>query len=256
MKGSKFILVAVMVAATVLVGSKLASADVISWNYDNNGTVGNPDGSYNGTNVAGVVPVVGWHNSWFTDPTTNLSDDSGNPTTMDIAYHSFNSYSIGGHPGQDADTTYNKELLNGYLNAGPAAWGPPITYSDVVFSEIPYASYDIIVYFSADVAGREGDVTDLTTTFSFNTLGPVSTSGSNALFVQTTDTAGTYLTAANYAVFSGLSGASQTVRVQMRDNDEWAGIAGFQVVEFVPEPSSFTLLGLCGLMTVMRRKSA
>jgi len=101
----------------------------------------------------------------------------------------------------------------------------------VAITEIPYSAYDIIVYFSSDVAGREGDVTDFSTTYSFNSVGPTSVNpGGNAVFAQTTDTAGTYATAANYAVFSGLSGASQTIRVQMRDNDEWGGIAGFQVV--------------------------
>lgn len=242
-----------VVLAIAVVAAGPASAGVISWNYDNNGTVGNPDGSYNGTMVAGVVPAVGWHNSWWSNPTTDLSDASGNVTTMDIAYQSFGGWSIGGHPGQDADTTFNKELLNGYMNSGYAGWGPWITYSEVALTQIPYAQYNIIVYFSSDVAGRAGDVTDLTTTYSFNTVGPASVAGPNAVLAQTTDTAGTYNTTANYAVFSGLSGAAQTVRVQMRDNDLWGGIAGVQVVA-IPEPASLTLLGLCGLLTVFRRK--
>jgi hypothetical protein len=161
---------------------------------------------------------------------------------------------IGGHPGQDGDGTYNKELLNGYLNAGPAGWNPPITYSEIAMTEIPYANYDVIVYFSSDVAGRAGDVTDGATNYSFLTVGPASVTGANALFAQTTDTGGAYTTTANYAVFAGLSGPAQTVRVQMRDNDQWAGIAGFQVVEAVPEPASFMLVALCGLITLRRSR--
>ena len=229
----------------------LASASVVSWNYDNNGTV-------TGTNVAGVVPVANWNNSWPSNPTTDLVDDSGAATTVDIVYQSFNSWSIvGSHPGVDLDGSYNRELLNGYLNAGPAGWGPPITSSSVSFSQIGYSQYDIIVYFSSDVAGREGSVTDGTTTYYFNTVGPASVSGTSALFMGTTDTAGTYATTANYAIFQGLGGAGQTITVQMRDNDEWGGIAGFQVVA-VPEPASFAaFLGLAGLgAAVSRRRRA
>ena len=119
-------------------------------------------------------------------------------------------------------------------------------------TEIPYASYDIIVYFSSDGAGREGDVTDGSTNYSFVNVGQSSVSGVNALLVPTTDTAGAYTTTANYAVFSGLSGASQTVTVQMRDDDEWGGIAGFQLVE-VPEPATLGLLSLCGLLLLRNR---
>ncbi len=232
--------------ASIVVAAAPAYSAVVSWNQDTNGTV-------SGANVAGLVPVSNWNNSWPSNPTTDLIDDSGAATTLDIAIASFNTWSVvGSHPGQDADTTYNKELLNGYLNAGPAGWNPPIIYSEVAFSEIPYASYDIIVYFSSDVAGREGSVSDGTTTYSFNSVGPPSVNGANALFAQTTDTGSSYLTAANYAVFSGLSGASQAIRVQMLENDEWAGIAGFQVVA-VPEPASVVLLAVSGLFIVGRR---
>ena len=226
----------------------VAAASVVSWNYDRNGTV-------SGSNVAGVVPVANWNNSWPSNPTTDLIDDSGAATTVDIAYTSFNDWNIiGSHPGADLAGTYNKELLNGYLNAGPAGWGPPITSSQVSFSQIPYAQYDLIVYFSADVAGREGTVTDGTTTYSFNTVGPASVGGVNALLLQTLDTGGTYTTAANYAIFSNLSSASLSVTVQMRDNDEWGGIAGVQLVA-IPEPASAAaLLGGLGLLAALTRR--
>jgi hypothetical protein len=236
---------AVAVGMATLLTATVAQAAVISWNQDSNGTV-------SGANVAGLVPVANWNNSWPSNPVTDLIDDSGAATTLDIGITTFNSWSVmGGHPGQDADGTYNKELLNGYLNAGPAPWMPAITYSQIAMTEIPYANYNIIVYFSSDVAGRAGDVTDGAANYSFLTVGPGSVNGANAVFAQTTDTAAAYTTTANYAVFAGLSGASQTVKVQMRDEDQWAGIAGFQVVQ-VPEPASFVLVGLCGLISLGR----
>lgn len=85
-------------------------------------------------------------------------------------------------------------------------------------------------------------MTDGATTYTFNSVGPASVAGTDALLLGTTDVAGTYATTANYAIFRNLSGASQTITVQMRDNDEWGGIAGFQLVA-IPEPSAAASLG-------------
>jgi hypothetical protein len=202
-----------------------AQASIVSWNYDRFGTV-------SGADTAGVSPAANWNNSWPANPVTDLIDKDGQATTLDIAYTSFNTWSIqGSAPALDTDGKSNKRLLNGYLNAGPAGWNPPVTASTVTLSQIPYPAYDLIVYFSSDGADREGTVSDGTTTYHFKTLGAPSLAGGNATLAQATDTttAG-YATAANYAVFSGLSGATKTLTVQMRDNDEWGGIAGFQVV--------------------------
>jgi alpha-galactosidase len=197
----------------------------VSWNYDRFGTVA-------GTAVAGVVPVANWNNSWPSNPLSNLIDSAGMATSLDISYGSQNTWSIqGSSPAIDVDGTSNKRLLNGYLNAGPASWNPPTIRSSVALSQIPHGYYDLIVYFSSDQANREGQVTDGATTYHFKSLGAASISGSNATFARATDTttAG-YAVGANYAVFSGLTGDEQTVAVQMRDNDEWGGIAAVQIV--------------------------
>ena len=212
------------------VGS-VCSADVVSWNYN---SYGDAYGE-RATDVAGVVPYSAsyWNDSWLDGTVTDLPDSTGTPTTIDISWESFNTWYVqNSHPGVDDDGSYSKEILNGYLNSGPAGWGPSITYSAVTLSEIEYETYDIVVYFSSDVAGREGEVTDGTTTYYFNTLGPDSIAQGNALFVQTTETGEDYTTAANYAVFTGLSGDTQTITVQMRDDDEWGGIAAIQIGDF------------------------
>jgi hypothetical protein len=127
------------------------------------------------------------------------------------------------------------------LNSGIAGW-TQIATSFFTISQVPYAQYDLYVYFSSDAGGRTGTVTDGATTFSFSTLGSASLAGANASLVQTTDT-GSGNPGANYAVFSGLTGDSQTVTVSIPD---WGGIAAFQVVS-IPEPSAFAL-GAAGMV--------
>lgn len=224
--------------------SAVGNAAIVSWNYNNWGDAY----SNQATDISGLVPAAYWNDTWLDGRTTNLLDSTGAATTIDIGWSTYNSWHIRGyHMGPDIDGTHNREILNGYLNAGPAGWNPPQTYSNVTLSEIGYPSYDIIVYFSSDVAGREGYVTDGSTTYYFNTVGPASVPDpGNAVFSQATDTTENgYTVAANYAVFSGLSGASQTVTVQMRDIDEWGGIAAVQIV---PEPCTLISLGTIGLV--------
>lgn len=211
-----------------------AEAQVVSWNLDRFGTIG-------ATDNAGVVLVNNWNNSWPNNPTVDLVNNTGAATTLDLSYGGFNQWSIqGSGPSLDSDGSANKRLLNGYLNSGPAPWSPAITNSYVSLTQIPYAQYNIYVYFSSDAADRPGYVTDGTTSYFFNTLGAASIAGGNALLLQTTETSNANHPGANFAVFSGLSGASQTLTVQMEQSDMWGGIAGFQVVA-VPEPGVLSL---------------
>jgi len=190
---------------------------IVSWNYDRYGTL-------NPVAVAGVAAATNWNNSYPNDPVAALADNNGSPTSVAIAYNSYNASSIqDSHPGADANGAYDKELLNGYLNSGagqiPAA-------SSVDITQIPFSYYDLYVYFSSDQAGRIGTVTDGATTFSFTTIGSPSIAGGNAMLARTTDTAAGY-PSANYALFSGISGSNTSVICNI---PLFGGIAGFQIV--------------------------
>lgn len=245
------------IAALFLTAGLTAHAQsVISWNVDVYGTVSGASA------YAGVVSAPYWNDSWqmngngtgATVTWANLIDSTGAATSLSVTGSSFqnswNYWSIqGSQMGVDGDGTWNRALLIGYNNKGSSE-APGL--STVSLSTIPYAQYDLYVYFSSDTAGRAGTVNVGSTTYDFSTLGLPSISGANAVLTPTTDTGGAN-PGADYAVFSGLSGASQTINVSIPN---WGGIAGFQIVS-VPEPGTLALAGMgcLTLLSLARRKT-
>ncbi len=217
-----------------------ANAAVISWNYNSARA-----GTTNVTGTAGVVAAANWNN--FTTTGTDLIDDSGAVTTADFTITgTYGAWSINTNaPAADGDGSFNENLLNGYANYAPGLGTQTLAISQID----TVGSYELYVYFSSDVAGRTGTLTLGGTTFDFATYGPASIAGSNAIFAQTTSTGGSNPTA-NYALFTGLSGASQSIAL---NGVPGGGIAGFQLVA-VPEPSAAGLVLLGGFGFISRRR--
>jgi hypothetical protein len=215
------------ITAGMLALAPALRAQVISWQYDYYGTFSG------GSSYAGVVSVPFWNDSYLQGfpsaaSRTNLLDSTG-ATVPDFSFTTSVTggwFIQGSTPTPDVDGTYNKLMLNGYLNANNA--------QSITLNGIPYAQYSLYVYLSADVAGRNGAVSIDTTTNYFATLGPTANNDVNAQFIQTTDTAQTY-PSANYAVFTGLTNSSQVVRWSI---PQWGGIAGFQIVATAETPVS------------------
>ena len=213
---------------------------IISWNLDDYSTI-------NPTDLAGLAAATNWVDSYLANITTSLPDNTGAATTMNLIYGSYNTYQIqGSHPGYDANGTANKEMLNGYLNSGPAAWGPPITNSYVTLTNIPYSAYDVVVYFSSDTAGRHGSITDGLTNYYFSVMGSAEISGANASFVPALNSNPSQFPGADFAFFPGLTNGATTITCDaLSGNDQWLGIAAFQVVQasnvyvlYGPSPAS------------------
>jgi autotransporter-associated beta strand protein len=217
----------------------------ISWSCDEYGF----DGATGGgglpvaDNPAGLALATNWNDTWNENnsavsgvpPITvnNLWDITGAATSVNLTYAAYNGWPIvAAHAGPDANGTYNRELLNGYLNAGPASWGPNITNSYVTLTNIPYANYDVVVYFSTDTSGRHFRMTDGTVSYYGSTVGSAEVSGANALFLPTTQTDSTQFPNADFAFFPGETNNSPTFSCYpLSGNDQWLGIAGFQVIQ-------------------------
>jgi hypothetical protein len=118
---------------------------------------GNPNQTIAPGTVAGGgagVGVSNWNEaSGTTGSVTDLRNDSGIVTTTDITWASGGTWGDGTANG-DADAGVgNAQLQRGYLDENPNP-------SQITLSQIPYASYDLVVYFSTDTAGGEyGEIT-------------------------------------------------------------------------------------------------
>lgn len=220
---------------TIAVAAALvtARAQTISWSDSNVSTVP-------ATGTAGVVAVTNWNNS---NPgnggtTSALKDSTGVATAAGFTINgTYGGWRINGTaPGVDGDGTYNRAMLNGYANTSSGVSGGVEVFS---ISGIPYASYNIIAYFSSDTGGRGGNVRIGTATNFFTTIGPSSISGASAVLTQTTDMTGAVNPSANYAIFTNLSGGSQTLTLSIPNG---GGMSGFQIVNTGSATNTLALL--------------
>lgn len=223
----------------VAVASAAAEAQVISWNDNNGNTIP-------ATGLAGVVAATNWNNS---NPGSGgglsaMLDNSNSTTTAGFTVTgTYGGWGIFGFGTVDGDATYNRTLLGGYANTASGV-GPEV----FSITGIPYYQYNLIAYFSSDTAGRTGTVACASAgvTNDFTTLGPLSVGYSTnssgglgtqqttiATLTQTTDTTGAN-PMANYAVFTNLSGSSQTLTLSIPNG---GGLAGFQIVSVINLPT-------------------
>jgi hypothetical protein len=213
----------------------ISTGTVIGFNYDGYASPATSSSTVPSTGQAGVILASNWNNSSSTTG-SGLLDNSGTATT--VSYSLTTPSAWGGWqisssvPAQDANGSYNMDMLNDYLNSA-TAYGNPETLS---LSGISFGQYNLYVYISSDTAGRTGSITLGGTTYDFSTEGSAAITGPNATFAQSTETTGANPTA-NYVIFSGLTGASQSV---ILDIGLGGGIAGFQIVSVTGpmEPST------------------
>lgn len=214
---------AIKFTTTLVIAAAIMTADAqtISWSDSNGNTVP-------AAGIAGVVAVTNWNNS---NPGNNgtlssLVDSSNITTTVGFTVTgTYGGWGIGAIAGADGDGTYNRRMLAGYANTSSGVSGGQEVFS---ITGISYSSYKIIAYFSSDTTNRAGTIgcPGAGVTNDFVTLGQYAATNANAVFVQTTDATGAN-PPADYAVFTNLSGSSQSLILSIPNG---GGMAGFQIV--------------------------
>jgi len=178
---------------------------------------------------AGVIPQSNWNNAAESAGTlSNLGNESGGNSGVGITWSADEQWSLGGTP---ADS--NGTLLNGFISENNNGED-----STIVVTGIPYAKYDLYVYMSHDRASEDVDLSGPFGTFRLqeddtNIANPVTFQQQVASADPDTTQQG------NYALFSGLSGAtlnlilSPTGGLGTLDRN---AISGMQIVEAIVPP--------------------
>lgn len=219
-----------IVVVLLVAGARAEAGQSIGLNF-----IGNSDkwsGLMQPEDKAGVPTAVqtNWNNA--ANPSgalTGLKDGSGNTTAVDVIWHT----AFGTHGINIEDKGDDARMMRGYLDAGPGD-----ARATVTFTEIPYAWYDVIIYF-------DGDTDDRVRVGAY-TVNGVTVYGQDSgdfdgTFTECLQTNVEKVTAGNYVRFTGQVGPNFSVRaegISAPDEHLRAPINGIQIVE-IADPSAF-----------------
>ncbi len=205
---------------TIIAGGKLTLG---SFNVPSS-TIGanfySATGTDNVTGLAGVVPMSGWNNCSTFNSSLSLKYNNGSSSGGSMTWTGGGGQAFSGVPSSQDAVLMDcfTQNFNGNVN--------------ITLSGIPYANYSIYAYMSGSQAistscGLTGGPTYYYTT-NVN-------SGSNSFvgYLAITNTDSSTHPNGNYIVFSGLTGASQTLTAFSSNNKN-----GFAAIEIVPPATS------------------
>jgi hypothetical protein len=183
--------------------------------------------NWNRTIDLGITPVdgSGATSDIATPVASQIVDSSGAATPVGVTFTA----GRGAYSGLPETVSPYGRLFNSFIYGTTATTDPSWTpNASINLTGIPYASYDVYVYFGSEFNGRTGTLSSTAagTTYSFTTQVNGSSPG---VYIQTTDT-GSGNPAANYAVFSGLSSPDFDVTATVGAGPT-LGIYGIQVVD-------------------------
>lgn len=217
-----------------------ANSATISTNFSSNGNSGVDQ--LVSVSTAGVVAVGNWNDlAGGSGGPVALLDDSGAATSAMV------SWGAGGTWGGTAAAP---------LSGDRALMGAWLDGNSTSVTNIPYATYDVIIYGSSD-AGNSGRSLGWTVNGSEVKSGgtfadPLSADGN--YFFGTHVDGSTATNNPSYIRINGLSGDLTIGDHSDPATSTRSPIAGFQIIEVVPEPSSSMLLGLGGMLLILRRR--
>ncbi len=190
-----------------------SSSDIISVNLARNDF----PAAFVGDNEAGVVRVGNWSELNLSNGTmlSNLKDDLGAATTAQM--EALNPYDLYGAIPINMGNAGDNGLLLGHLYR-------PQGMTSVAFTGIPYAEYDLYVYYNANQTGTILFTIRGTT----NSLIGLDIAGADSAFVESDGVIN-----GNYVVFRGLTASDVTIDATPGTN-YYSYMNGFQVVSTRP----------------------
>ena len=197
--------------------------------------------------VAGVIPSDGWVSTVGGAGAGDGANGSISNSGVNVDWTSNGTWNT-----NNGASNGDNQLMNGYADAigGGGAAQVNLTSLNSLFAD----GYDIYVYFGSDGNNRTGAIQGPGATYAFNTFSQQG-GGFPGAYQITTDTNpfGAGSPQSNYALYSNLSGDSQTFDLLRGSSN--AGFHGIQIVgELIPEPSLPMLFGFSGLLVLFRRR--
>lgn len=208
-----------------------------------------PGGANNVANASGDTTTITLPNDFDL-----LTDSDGNPVGTTVEWVSNGTWNTTNGLGPNTDGFHDAKLMNGYIDAFTNRNLPERV--DVTFRDIPYATYDAIVYVGSDGNNRQGNLTNGTTTYRYLTQSNDPNGGGGfeqSDYIQITTTDANARQPGNYAVFPNMTSSSATFSIIDWTSGNNNGIHAVQLINrTVPEPATFglsamALLGLAGL---------
>ena len=208
--------------------------------------------------TAGLVPQSHFNPvAGTTGTNVALKDETGTTTTTLLSYSAKGNFRVNSTTPASPDEKLNSPLINGTNGTQPT----------FTVTAIPFALYDLIVYTLNDEIRRQRITLNGTVSFTVNSPNPGAgyvDGNVNTAYIYTQGTTNDTIPVANsnYVRFTGLTASSLTITTDARPNPTFPGnnndngfINGFQIVQ-IPEPTSLSLLGICGTLALLRRRRA
>jgi len=224
-----------------LAASSLAGVTAVAQTNWNNMTISNGDGNghWNGGQVFGVTDDTGTMQAGVT---VSAGGEAYMNYNLGGSRASAQVWYTDGNGGQWGSSGNFEVIANGSLRPSP--------YVDI--SGIPYASYNVFVYTSAEGGnGGGGNISIADMSGGAGVVDPVATDGNYSWGWSPN----TYVLGNNYVEFTG--NTSPSIELDQYSVSWNTGIAAVQIVPTsIPEPASLALLALGGLLALPRRKHA